>query len=269
MPQSKGFSSSKVLGTLTIATVGLIGGFFLWGMWKSYSHRKQTINNHQQLNGLKDHFEDINRSIVRIWRNWRKLYDINKTKNMVQCALNKGFDINSSDYAGNSIIHTLFTWSYACPTPELIGFLYEKGINIKLQNNKGQTPLHLACAWPYIELDVIKELIDRGAGIDTVDARGNMPLHLVDEANIVKLLVEKGAPLEAKNIYGKTPLQTALDNNNWAVCLELLKCGADIKAKSDDNTRICDNMLAKKRNYSLLDFRPDVPDALLNRIPTT
>ncbi|WP_353277467.1 ankyrin repeat domain-containing protein [Wolbachia endosymbiont (group B) of Villa cingulata] len=67
-------------------------------------------------------------------------------------------------------------------------------------------------------LDRVKELIERGASINTKGSDGNTPLHLaakVGNLSIVTYLVGKrNADLYVKNKYGQTPIYLAAKNNH-------------------------------------------------------
>ncbi len=82
--------------------------------------------------------------------------------------------------------------------------------------------------------DVVKLLLDRGAGIETPTSAGSgglHPLHVVASnrrgAHLAKLLIARGAELEARDGAGRTPLIAAVDADNEAVADVLLRAGAD------------------------------------------
>ncbi len=63
------------------------------------------------------------------------------------------------------------------------------GVNI--QDDSGNTPLHLACYYDCLE--VVQVLLRNGADVNIQDEDGDTPLHLIssyDDLDIVKLLKE-------------------------------------------------------------------------------
>lgn len=82
---------------------------------------------------------------------------------------------------------------------------------INSQNNKGKTPLSLACQyasdWSGYE-ETIKILISSGADLNIQDEDGNTPLHIALYDNlsmgICELLIDQGARLDIENSDGVT-----------------------------------------------------------------
>jgi hypothetical protein len=102
--------------------------------------------------------------------------------------IDDGADINESSSAGPAL-------HYACYTCQLeaVKLLLGRGANVNAIGFNNWTAVH-AAAWGGCN-DVIRILIDKGAGIDPVDDRGYSPLAwAADRGNSsVKLLIEKGA----------------------------------------------------------------------------
>ena len=61
-------------------------------------------------------------------------------------------------------------------------------------------------------IDVLAALIERGANLTLANNTGQTPLHLAVGRGdaIVRFLAEKGAPLDAKDSSGRTPLDVAM-----------------------------------------------------------
>ena len=84
--------------------------------------------------------------------------------------------------------------------------LIENGTDVNIQDEYGQTPLHLASESSY--LDVVKFLIENGADVNITNNNGT-PLHNACEnghLDIVKFLIENGADINIKDKEGKKPL---------------------------------------------------------------
>lgn len=78
-------------------------------------------------------------------------------------------------------------------------YLLDNGANTNVQNNKGELPLHIACALPASEekLALVKKLVESTSDINTADLYGeHTPLSFAVRSNdpkTIEYLVEKGA----------------------------------------------------------------------------
>ena len=98
--------------------------------------------------------------------------------------------------------------------------LINRGADVNTKDKNGKTILHIAIENNYE--DIVKFLIQNKADVNIKDNDGNTPLHLaVKNGNdfIVKLLLKAGAKKDIKNNEGKTPLDLAKEINN----IEILK----------------------------------------------
>eukprot|EP00310_Coccolithus_braarudii_P020262 CAMPEP_0183351704 /NCGR_PEP_ID=MMETSP0164_2-20130417/26199_1 /TAXON_ID=221442 /ORGANISM="Coccolithus pelagicus ssp braarudi, Strain PLY182g" /LENGTH=196 /DNA_ID=CAMNT_0025523953 /DNA_START=26 /DNA_END=616 /DNA_ORIENTATION=+ len=99
----------------------------------------------------------------------------------------------------------------------------------------GCTPLHKAAQMGHLE--VVKELLSRGAPVDALDNSGLTPLHSAaskDFLDIVKALVAKGAALGLmEKSAGWTPLHMAAVKGNKEVMRFLANRGAPLLASPD------------------------------------
>jgi ankyrin repeat protein len=59
-------------------------------------------------------------------------------------------------------------------------------------------------------VEVVATLVELGADIHAVNARGSTPLHLAGSVATVTLLLEEGAQLHRRNHHGNTPLYHAI-----------------------------------------------------------
>lgn len=82
----------------------------------------------------------------------------------------------------------------------------------------GNTPLHLACD----DLATVKALIARGADLRVQNKKGNTVLHLTQSPEVAGLLLAKGANVNVKNHRQRTPLTKAIKHDNLAVAAVLL-----------------------------------------------
>ncbi|MCS7244590.1 MAG: ankyrin repeat domain-containing protein [candidate division WOR-3 bacterium] len=91
--------------------------------------------------------------------------------------------------------------------------LIKKGADINSKNEYGKTPLHIAVENNYE--DIVKVLLENKADVNIKDNNGNTPLHIaVMKGNeyIIKELLKNGANENIKNNDGKTPKELAIEN---------------------------------------------------------
>ncbi|KAM9551275.1 NF-kappa-B inhibitor epsilon-like [Salvelinus alpinus] len=112
--------------------------------------------------------------------------------------------------------------------------LFPKDV-LDIQNNLYQTPLHLAT---YLNLSsVVRVLVESGASLDLQDQEGNTPLHMACEQGWAECATEmirnvsssKLAPvLESQNWRGLTSLHLATVNRQHRLMKLLMTKGADL-----------------------------------------
>lgn len=114
--------------------------------------------------------------------------------------------------------------------PESLACLLELGAHAGVRNNDGYSPWFTPIKEGYLEC--VKVLAAHGQGLDEPTcAAGFKPLHLAlnyAQIAIVDSLIEAGADLSAKDKSGDTPLHYACQVNHMVEPLkQLLTCGAD------------------------------------------
>jgi len=111
--------------------------------------------------------------------------------------------------------------------------LLSHGADPNARDEDAKTPLYWACQWQ--NYDVVKQLIDRGAKVNLLEA-GRQELYsnydpLIMAAQkrkpeIVQLLLEAGADMEVRDEAGYTPLHLACAHNRPAIARLLIEAGA-------------------------------------------
>lgn len=111
---------------------------------------------------------------------------------------------------------------------KIIGQLLDKGINVNLKNNRGQSLLHLAILSKFEKLSEV--IINHGADLEIRDRDGNTALLLATKQSkdwVSRTLISKNARINLKNNAGETPLYLSIKNNLQEVTEALLKRQAD------------------------------------------
>ncbi|MDE5064435.1 MULTISPECIES: ankyrin repeat domain-containing protein [Wolbachia] len=104
---------------------------------------------------------------------------------------------------------------------DAVNRLISEGADVKVENDKGETPLHIAAVWGHKE--VVEALLDKGANVNAEDEEGNTPLVLTTDEEI-KTLLQSTAKL----------LEVAKSGNIQEVN-SLISEGAKVNVKDQDN----------------------------------
>ena len=117
---------------------------------------------------------------------------------------------------------------------ETIKKVLDIGLNPNIQGVLKPTfPLHQACSGN--KPDLVKLLIDYGADVNLVDAKGRSPIYyaiLKGSIETINVLIEHGCCLNYKGIHDETPLVTSFRRKDPAIVRFLLEKGCDIEARN-------------------------------------
>ena len=185
---------------------------------------------------------------------WVKNQDI--SPKVAKFILSKISDINKKDRNGMSILHYANSRAW-------VKSILEKGadINIRINNDKKHTPLHLSYNKP---IGVAESLIKRGADINAVDTDGKTPLNLLFESLVsleepskeqialVNLFIQNGAKINPSiKTNGE---KTLLHQTKSAKLAKLIIAqGVDVNSK-DENGNTLLHFAVLKENYELLNL---------------
>lgn len=147
---------------------------------------------------------------------------------------------------------------------EVAKLLIEKGANVNLQGDRGETPLIMGIDAGSIEM--VSLLIEKGANLEIAEnTNGTTPLIeavLTSSLPILKLLVEKGANLDKQDNDGNTALIAAAANDEEAPELIkfLLEKGAKKDIKNNDGQTAYDVAQVEeiKQLLALGDIKPEL-----------
>jgi len=121
---------------------------------------------------------------------------------------------------------------------DVVKELISKGADVNSKDEFGQTPLHLAAR--YGHRSVAEGLIASGANIQAEDQYGSTPLHYAaehDQTDVAELLIDKGANVNVKNNRGWTALHYTAEygrGTNTSMAELLIAKGADVNAEAND-----------------------------------
>jgi uncharacterized protein len=104
---------------------------------------------------------------------------------------------------------------------------------VKLQTNRGKTPLHYAVS--YGQTGCMNVLLEHGADLNDRDHTGMTPLHvtaMLGRTREAEWLLDHGAQRDAKDSFGDTPLHTAAVFGQEDMVKMLLDRGSDGTARN-------------------------------------
>lgn len=142
-----------------------------------------------------------------------------------------GVDLNKR-YEGTTLL-------FFAVNKDMVDYLVSQGLNVNERDNNNRTPLHKAIINGHYE--VANALLDKEADPHIQDNYGNTPLHLLVSKKSLFLdankdilprtlahMLEKTINLEIKNNLGNTPLAVAITAYNTKMVEQLLQKGAQL-----------------------------------------
>ena len=139
----------------------------------------------------------------------------------------KSLAMSADSVGSTALMHAAYAG-----TLDIMRELVDRGANVKARSERKATALH----WAVQDAAKLKFLLSTGAEIDAKTVEGRTTLYLAvmqpAGASIVQLLLEAGADPNARTIVGVTPLFPAVAASLESVRLLLAK-GADVNARTD------------------------------------
>ena len=195
---------------------------------------------------------------INYYNNNNNIYDKNNLK-IVKILVEKGAKLNIINQKGYSPL------SIACRYNNIyiINFLFEKGCDINLKNLYKETCLNIAVQFQNI--DIIKILLKNGADVNNFDFLGLTPLHIAcnfDSCNIIKILLNYGAnPNIQTEKFKNNALNICCLLKNIKFVKILLKFGVNINNQNTyGDTPLIQTIKNKELNIFkiLLKYNPNI-----------
>jgi hypothetical protein len=182
---------------------------------------------------------------------------INDDGSTVQALLARGFDPNSRDEKGQTLLY--LSLREGCPRVSA-ALLADPQTRVDLANSAGETALMMAALKGKGEW--VTRLLDRGARVDGPQGGERpawAPLHYAaagPDAQTVALLLSRGAKVDVRSPNGTTPLMMAARYGVEDATELLLKKGADLRARNDLDLSAADFARQAGREALALKLRP-------------
>jgi ankyrin repeat protein len=163
----------------------------------------------------------------------------------VSLLLDYGLDPNRPSSVG----HIPLSCATDCsPNAAIVKLLFDHGADPNSYDNVRKTFPFIEAA-RYLDIQTLKEFIQRGANPLVTDERGSTALMVAAvkrNKDIIHFLLELGIPVNAQNDFGDTALHWAAYDGNVEVIELLLKAGADATLVNKEERTPLMEVLANK-----------------------
>ena len=169
---------------------------------------------------------------------------------LVQCVIESAdhpLHVDESNSDWSSLLFSVLKYGFSGSDEKLVEFIAITFKDTNIMNSQGNTPLHVACACPYINLRrFVIPLLNVSYQI-IPNNRGQLPLHIACEYSYCKVvrLVSSHPELDVntKDIFGCTPLHTLIDyfHINKAYYVEVIACMKYLIEEKKCNVNIQNN----------------------------
>jgi len=178
-------------------------------------------------------------------------------------ALNRGANINQTDYKGDTPLTTALISLDDDNIIEVTHFLLKNGANTKVKNYYGDFPLSIVMRrtdlTPEIRSELIKLLASYKVNINETNYWGATALFTSVSDNtrpsVTKILIERGANVNYENNYGQTPLfYAAYQQNNFENIKLLIENGAEVNRYDVNRKNPLTYILNQKNNDEIISY---------------
>lgn len=141
---------------------------------------------------------------------------------------------------GNAILYASQGMRNSKNTLTTYQFLESLGVAVHVIGDRGRNPLH-SIAYRNENLEIFNYFIDKGVDVNLQDNEGNTPFMNAANSNdlkVVQFLSNYVKDINSKNENGRSALAMAVHRNTPEVVDFLLKKGADIQAKDKDGNTL-------------------------------
>jgi ankyrin repeat protein len=147
-----------------------------------------------------------------------------------------GVSINADvEISNNGRTGSLLHCAIADKQGEIVKDLLENGASLDSIDSNNQTPLIAAIYGG--KLDLVELLIAKGAEVNDRDSNGQTPLMAaikLQQLDLVELLIAKGAKVDNRDSNGQTPLIAAISGDKLDIVEILIAKGAKVNDRNKD-----------------------------------
>jgi ankyrin repeat protein len=179
------------------------------------------------------------------------IYKNEASPEIIKLLIESGADVNKLTARGFTPV-MFAAGAGAANASDIIKIFADNGADINLKGDDMLSALHLAAQKG--DINVCKYLIEQGMNVkDRNNKYGRTVLHSAlmprrgIDTELLKLLLEKGAGINDKDAAGATALLYACGWLDFGVCKYLIENGADIKAKSNNGKTFADYLQGNDR----------------------
>ena len=143
--------------------------------------------------------------------------DEDKNLNLVLLLLKNGAEVNKRDWAKNTPLYLAIRKGQFMIAEALL----KHGADTNVENEQGETPVHVLSSNYYINEGIIFKLLKNGAEVNRRTVNNDTPLHLAishSQFVLANILLEHGADANAENTRGETPFHVFSPNY---MCMDL------------------------------------------------
>ncbi|KAJ8978043.1 hypothetical protein NQ317_013571 [Molorchus minor] len=149
----------------------------------------------------------------------------------VKCMIELGKSVNLNDNNGNTPLHVAVIKNNL----EILTYLLSQDdVVVNIRNFRGETPLYQAVRSG--SFDATRKLIDAGACVNLPDYEDVTPLHIaISHPELAHILIKYGAQIDALDYNGDTPLHDAISEECLETVCMLLYFSADANLCGGNN----------------------------------